>query len=393
MKKLVLLMLLTCGLLLAACGDSDNAAAVAQAALPEPASLAPSEPESHIVLPSGEESGFRLPIVSDNLTFTITGVGGLAGPTMWRITPEGILQSKRVMDAEWVMVHENVRSIQAGSAGFFFITEDNTLWLTRRDAAGELSTPELFMANIARVYHGDSRTPNMAISVDGNLYSWSSRTEPRIVGTNAVKLVTQGHNRAYLSNEGGLYYGGANQPALRRDMAHRGRPMIDAQVIVGGNTSTLYFITADYDLWLSPNSSRPVGVDHSARVIASDVTEMLLLDGTLYFIKKDGSLWGHGRNIRGEPGDGTHLLFLEPFWVADNVMAMDGRRFLSTDGTVYRWERDNPAPVATHTNVLAFGRTTDYVYLRDGTVWVHDQNNPDGIIIDNVRPRSAVLFD
>ena len=91
-------------------------------------------------------------------------------------------------------------------------------------------------------------------------------------------------------------------------------------------------------------------------VIAYDVEYIFPMGvHSLLFITKCGTLWGLGQNQDGELGDGTRVPRTDPVKIAENVTSAGWHTFLTQDGTLWRWTRNDPTPQPVYENVVAVG--------------------------------------
>lgn len=96
-------------------------------------------------------------------------------------------------------------------------------------------------------------------------------------------------------------------------------------------------------------------------------------------LKEDGTVWGWGRNAKGELGDGTQEWRLAPVQVAglDGVIALDTQTALKSDGTVWVWDYYTGyglRQLTGLTGITAIARSpaTVLALRNDGTVWLWD---------------------
>jgi autotransporter-associated beta strand protein len=93
------------------------------------------------------------------------------------------------------------------------------------------------------------------------------------------------------------------------------------------------------------NRTRAVFVASNVLQAAASGSNFAGGQGSSYFIKTDGSLWGVGANDVGQLGDGSTAQRLRPGWIADNVVAVEASKvssafqpfvlFLKADGTLW----------------------------------------------------------
>lgn len=115
-------------------------------------------------------------------------------------------------------------------------------------------------------------------------------------------------------------------------------------------------------------------------------------DGHTLAIDTNGTLWGWGKNDKGQLGDGTKEDRLEPVKIMDNVAAISAGRFFSlaikTDGTLWSWgdnyfgklgdgtteNRLSPVKIMDDVATISAGRWHSLAIKTDGTLWAWGRN-------------------
>lgn len=131
--------------------------------------------------------------------------------------------------------------------------------------------------------------------------------------------------------------------------------------------SYVYILKKDFALYLlEPNGETK---------IAEQVDKVVDGDGNVFFIKKDKSLWGFGRNQYGILGDGMGIERTDPIKIMDNVRCVYGfenKAFAITyDNELYAWGDNTNSNITSH-NYNKLSKPVkimdDVVDIKGGTV-------------------------
>lgn len=120
---------------------------------------------------------------------------------------------------------------------------------------------------------------------------------------------------------------------------------------------------------------------------AHDVVRAAAGANYTHFIRADGTLWGVGKNLTGQLGDGTRTSRTSPVLIASGVESVDDgldhTAFIKTDGTLWtvgtnsegalgdgtRIERVTPVQIATNVASVSVDNGHTMFVKRDGTLW------------------------
>jgi hypothetical protein len=126
------------------------------------------------------------------------------------------------------------------------------------------------------------------------------------------------------------------------------------------------------------------------------------------FIKKDNSLWGYGENAFGELGDGTKVpRENEAVKIADDVTEVSpfGYAYIKTNGELWMWNENNPAPLKRHDNAHNFVNSAygsqgisyhapmpGVVLLNDGQVIDFLNRQEEKILMEGIKLPQTLVF-
>jgi alpha-tubulin suppressor-like RCC1 family protein len=176
----------------------------------------------------------------------------------------------------------------------------------------------------------------------GSVYSDPATV--RVLIDNGAVAVGAGVNRTlFIRSDGSLWASGAGNIRLSGNEFSPVFVMDSVSSIFESQAATL-IIRLDGTLWAwgrVPNHDGTAGHEllNPPAQIASDVVAAAAGFNNLYFLKRDGTLWGLGDNSVGELGDGTNIAKFAPIQLATDVRALGAGsaalHFIKWDDTLW----------------------------------------------------------
>jgi len=339
------------------------------------------------------DSPLNLPITATNITVMSSSNVNLF------IAPDGELISitpgaRREPDVHTV-IDTNVRSIEhVHHNGVMYIKNDNSLWGFGSNHGGFLGTgtgvnidePVKIMENVAKLYvhppHASTfdlhRHRVYAVGINGTLWMWGNGDFSPVRVTTDVVRVLGDINGALLQKKDGVWF----RHIANRNEIERVQPFAVVDFVgnlPGTGRRNLFIINSDNTLmrltWTGGGGLFSAGRRRAEEEIARNVQllwgQLDTRSYNLLFIKDDNSLWGFGVNASGEIGDGTRVSRQDaPVLIAENVASVGSWHYVSTNGELWMWDRNNPSPEMMIENValVDINGTTTRVFLNDGTL-------------------------
>ncbi|MDR3182195.1 MAG: hypothetical protein LBT89_04605 [Planctomycetaceae bacterium] len=261
----------------------------------------------------------------------------------WGITNDGILVFKSDWKGDWNEWHNikgstgaaKILTVKSYSNNCIFLKQDRSLWA----APTSYKNPALPIAqDVASVW---SITDRIYYLTNGGMLSYYNDDEYEAFEKGKVKNIHLANNVIscsisgdddifFITNDGTLWGMGRNNCGelgkLNKDddkSRNINSPIRLASDVasVAGFDRSVFFIKRNGTLWAMGDLESVIGQkDADAPVqIATDAAligrQSFLSVYTLHFIKKDGTLWGVGYNSGGKIGDGTTIHRKEPVQV------------------------------------------------------------------------------
>jgi len=267
---------------------------------------------------------------------------------------------------EPIRVTDGVISVSAGSSHVAAIKTDGSLWVWGGNTAGQIGDG-------TRTILGE-RDPGVLFGpipvIENN-----DRYSPVRIMDNVIAMSLGGHHTMAITSDGSLWAWGSN---------HEGS--------LGDGTAT---ITEREEV--SSGNSRTVVIEDNNRL-----SPLKIMDNVAYVsagsnhtmaITEDGSLWAWGSNSSGQLGDGTTENRHSPMLIMEDVIAVSaGSRHtaaIKSDNSLWVWglnmpgtfgivtdELVNPYPIKVMENVkfVSAGSDLTKAITSDSTLWVSGHN-------------------
>lgn len=305
--------------------------------------------------------------------------------THWYIAENGDLI--RIVQNREEVIATGVRSLYNHSGTFFHITENNDLYGWGSNTQGRLGdgtgvdrdTPVHILDNVAKVGRGHGRAGTIhardmwAIQTDGTFLTWGWNIFYPTVQTEGIvaylrALYVLRYDGIVINYRSGAVW--ADSPIYAGEFS-RGGPEVFCYITINSDRR-LSWTTFDT---LSRQRMRggPMGDDVVAINTAYSGSYGRL--PSFHFISEDGTLWGFGSNHQGTLGDGTVVPRTEePVKIAESVASVGSYGFLTTNGELWTWNRNNPMPEMVRDDVVRIGtmlsHTTSYAVTEGGEIYV-----------------------
>lgn len=242
------------------------------------------------------------------------------------------------------IVNSNVVAIAAGYNHSLFLKSDGSLWSMGDNSSGQLGDgtyntrtnhpEEIVSSNVVAIAAGynhslflksDGSLWGMGEDVgqlgDGNYGILTNRPEQALT-SGVTTLAAGGSHSLFLKSGGSLWAMGFNQNGQLGDGTYYATNLPE-QIVASGVTTVAagashsLFLQSGGSLWAmgdnqdgqlgdgTYSTNANFGINQPEQIVASGVTA---ISGGQYhslFLKRDGSLWGMGRNADGQLGDGT----------------------------------------------------------------------------------------
>lgn len=283
-----------------------------------------------------------------------------------------------VIKNEWV-------SISTGQSHAVAMGSDGSIWGWGHNGTGQLGTGNILNVSTVSLLSSEKKWKSIntgfahtvAIKQDGTLWAWGENTagqlgigtkesmvtSPVKVGTdNNWKIVLAGGNYTIaLKNDNTLWTWGSNSSGRLGNGLNIGETLIPTQVgtennwdklFTGNNWGASFAIKKDGTLWAwGVNQNGMLGTGTTVNqlipvLVGGNSTYKMVSYGrarSTLAIKTDGTLWGVGRNSRGELGNGN--MDSQTNWIQIgtdknwNTISLFARTVLATktDGTLWGW--------------------------------------------------------
>ena len=302
-----------------------------------------------------------------------------------------------------------VNAVTGGNDHMVALKTDGTVWAWGYNYHGELGngtktgntangTPGQVLTAAATPLTGITAVRggfwhNLALKSDGTVWAWGNNDYGQL-GNGSVTPSYGGV--AYAAQVTGL----SNVVSIAAGHWHSVAVKSDGSVWTWGYNGGLYAdINGQLGDGTTTNRSSPVRVlGPSGSGYLSGITSVAAGAAFTLALKSDGTLWGWGRNMEGEFGNGTFTNSLVPVQAANgvsNITALAAGYWLSlalkSDGTVWAWGQNDmgqlgngttpsanstPAAVIGLSSVTAIhaGASFGLALKSDGTVWAWGEN-------------------
>jgi len=352
-------------------------------------------------------TGLTLPLTTTNTTVIYNNSGNVTH----YITPDGefrmITRGGHRQPDVVTVVDTDVRSIELTGHTTFYIKNDNSLWGFGRNTQGLLGTgtgvdveePVKILGNVAKlfiatIFDGGHRV--FALGTDKSLWLWGRGEFSPIQVAEGVVDVIPDTQRVTIKKSDGLFF----HYRINNDELERIHPfaMLDFVGNILGSREGFYINNENaliHLTWTGGGGLFNSGRRRRGNEITQNVQSLWgnfrsSSDYNLHLIKNDSTLWGFGTNASGELGDGTRVPRVSsPVKIAENVASVGSYYFLTTDGELWIWNRDNPTPEKLFYNVATVLSTSSGVWrpfhivmlLNDGTLMtIYDSRSIGGNI-------------
>lgn len=262
------------------------------------------------------------------------------------------------------------KTVDADEDSGFVIKNDNSLWVWGRNACGQcgngtkeaIYTPEKVMEDVKAVKSGGSSACTLLLKTDNSLWG-CGYTEDGILAektTDESTAPTPVHimdNVLDFENEGSIYFAIKDDNSLwgwgRKKFGILGSEPIEYSEVqlepvkIADDVSKVccdgwraFMIKTDNSLWYWGNDSygykeEPI-VDGrtvsdcitTPKKLSDGVKEVDAVNGTVYYIKMDNTLYGWGSDP---------FYSMESQYLADDVKMIKGCHYVRTDGVLCRW--------------------------------------------------------
>jgi alpha-tubulin suppressor-like RCC1 family protein len=302
-----------------------------------------------------------------------------------------------------------INAVTGGNDHMVALKTDGTVWAWGYNYHGELGngtktgntangTPGQVLTAAATPLTGITAVRggfwhNLALKSDGTVWAWGNNDYGQL-GNGSVTPSYGGV--AYAAQVTGL----SNVVSIAAGHWHSVAVKSDGSVWTWGYNGGLYAdINGQLGDGTTTNRSSPVRVlGPSGSGYLSGITSVAAGAAFTLALKSDGTLWGWGRNMEGEFGNGTFTNSLVPVQAANgvsNITALAAGYWLSlalkSDGTVWAWGQNDmgqlgngttpaanstPAAVIGLSSVTAIhaGASFGLALKSDGTVWAWGEN-------------------
>jgi hypothetical protein len=322
-----------------------------------------------------------LPLTVKEITFMGYSLNG-----KFHITSDGALINREY--GKNITIDTNVRSFYTIYHTLYYIKNDNTLWGRGKNENGILGDGTgvdrdysvKILDNVAYIYADNQGYRAFALTTDKTLWGWGSGIYEPVKITDNVVRVYYDNGIIVLKANGLMYkYSEFKENPAGEQLSGKARNYPKTQI-------------ADFSdrFCLTPDGALLYGNFNSSweRVCDSGVVKIF---NTGHFLKSDGSLWGYGENSNGELGDGTKLpRVAEPVKIADGIKDVISFAYLTANGTVWTWDRNNPTPKPSYNDVYGFMEdNVKYVMYNNGKV---DRIDGGGLEAENVKLPRVINF-